>query len=73
MQYELWGLHPANLIDIFDSEAGALDEVRGLLDAGWSADNLSLGRSDGTGEIFEGIALERRARSADPHRKPLSA
>jgi hypothetical protein len=49
MRYELWGLHPANLIDTFGTEADALDEVRGLLDAGWQADDLSLGRIESTG------------------------
>ena len=75
MRYELWGLHPANLIDTFESEAEALDEVRGLLDAGWSADDLSLGRVEGsTGALIaEGDVLAQRARSVDPGRRSLSA
>jgi hypothetical protein len=75
MRYELWGLHPANLIDTFESEADALEEVRALLDAGWAADDLSLGRVDGASGalIAEGDVLAERARSVDPRRKSLSA
>jgi hypothetical protein len=63
MRYELLGLHPANLIDTFETEAEALDEVRGLLEAGWQAGNLSLGRVEGTSGslIAEGEALARIA------------
>ena len=60
MRYELWGLHPANLIDTFESEAEALEEVRGLLSAGWSADDAFVrfveggppGRPQLDGELF---------------------
>ncbi len=61
MRYELWGLHPANLIDTFETEAEALDEVRGLLDAGWQADDLLLGRAEGTNESFRSDATIRDA------------
>lgn len=75
MRYELWGLHPANLIDTFETEAEALDEVRGLLEAGWQADDLSLGRVEGSSGslIVEGAALARLAQQADPDRRSLSA
>lgn len=75
MRYELWGLHPANLIDSFETEAEALDEVRGLLDAGWKPDDLSLGRVDGAADavIAEGSTLSRMARASGPDRKARSA
>jgi hypothetical protein len=74
MPYELWGLHPSNLIDTFKTEADALDEVRGLLDAGWSSEDLSLGRVDGTSGslVAEGAALAQLARQANPDRKSRS-
>jgi hypothetical protein len=75
MRYELWGLHPANLIDTFETKAEALDEVRGLLAAGWQADDLSLGRVEGASGVLiaEGTALARLARESDPDRRSLSA
>ena len=75
MRYELWGLHPASLIDSFETEADALDEVRGVLNAGWQADDLSLGRVEGTSGslIAEGVALARLARESGPDRRSLSA
>jgi hypothetical protein len=75
MRYELWGLHPANLIDTFESEAEALAEVRGLLAAGWQADDLSLGRVEGTNGslVAEGSALARLAGLVDEGRTSLSA
>ncbi len=69
MRYELWGLHPANLIETFASEGEALDEVRGLLEAGWSAADLSLGRVEGAG----GTALAERAMAADSRRPSRTA
>jgi hypothetical protein len=68
MGYELWGLHPANLIDTYDGEAEALSDVRDLLDAGWSPDDLSLGRVEGTSGalVAEEIALAQLARQAGP-------
>ena len=74
MSYELWGLHPSNLIDTFETEADALDEVRGLLDAGWSAEDLSLGRVDGTSGalVAEGAALAQLARQCGPDRRSRS-
>ena len=74
MRYEVWGLHPANLVGTFGSEHEALDEVRGLLDAGWSADDLSLGRVEGDGGtlVAEGDALATLARSSDTGSRPLS-
>jgi hypothetical protein len=56
VRYELWGLQPANLIDTFDSEPEALAEVRALLDNGWAAEDLSLGRIDDR-SVVEGEAL----------------
>jgi hypothetical protein len=75
MKYELWGLHPASLIDTFETEADALEEVLGLLDAGWGAEDLSLGRvNGGTGSVVaEGLPLAHLARSAAPGPRPLSA
>ena len=75
MRYELWGLHPASLIDTFETEAEALDEVRGLLEAGWQADDLSLGRVEGTSGslVAEGSGLARLAQENDPDRRSLSA
>ena len=74
MWYEVWGLHPANLIETFATESEALEEVRGLLDTGWSADDLSLGRVEGDGGslIAEGDALAKLARSTGPDSRPLS-
>jgi hypothetical protein len=71
----LWGLHPASLIDTFETEAEVLDEGRGLLDAGWQATDLSLGRVEGTSGslIAEGSDLARLARADSPDRKSLSA
>jgi hypothetical protein len=68
MSYELWGLHPANLIDTYDSEAEALADVRDLLDAGWSPDDLSLGQvQEGSGALVaEGATLAQLARQAGP-------
>lgn len=59
MRYEVWGLHPANLIGTFTNEGEALDEVRGLLDAGWEPEDLSLGQMNGSMgvSVFEGEAL----------------
>ena len=75
MRYEVWGLHPANLIDTFENESEALEEVRGLLDAGWSADDLSLGRIDegnrGT-VVAEGNELAVLARAIGPDSQPAS-
>ena len=75
MRYEVWGLHPANLIEAFETEAEALDEVRGLLDAGWSAEDLSLGQVEGSSGtvIAEGDDLAVLARSTGSERRPLSA
>jgi len=75
MRYEVWGLHPANLIGTFETEAEALDEVRGLLDADWSADDLSLGRVEGSSGtvVAEGDALAVLARSTKSDRRSLSA
>jgi hypothetical protein len=69
MNYELWGLHPASLIGTYASEAEALEEVRGLLDAGWVADDLSLGCVSGTADasadlfVAEGDALSTLLRA----------
>lgn len=67
MRYELWGLHPGNLIGTFPSEAAALAEVRGLLAAGWDANDLSLGHIDGTvrGFVAEGEALAVLIRASE--------
>jgi hypothetical protein len=75
MRYGVWGLHPANLIETFASESEALDEARGLMDAGWLAHDLSLGRLEGVGGVVvaEGDALARLARSADTGRELSSA
>ena len=75
MRYELWGLHPANLIDTFETEAEALGEVRGLLEAGWHADDLSLGCIEGEGGLLiaEGNDLARLAWQSNPDPRPLSA
>lgn len=74
MRYEIWGLHPANLIETFDSESEALEEVRGLLDIGWSADDLSLGRIEGNSGtvVAEGDALAMLARAPSPDSRPVS-
>jgi hypothetical protein len=74
MRYVLWGLHPANLIDTFETEAEARDEVRGLLDAGWQADDLSLGRIDGASGsvIVEGADLAARAKATGSARQSFS-
>lgn len=75
MQVELWGLHPANLIDTFATEAEALEAVRELLDDGWAADDLSLGRpnAEGGGLVIEGAELSVRARAPKPERRRLRA
>jgi len=73
MRYELWGLQPANLIDTFESESEALAEVRGLLDEGWSADDLSLGRVDTKTVVAEGSALAALAARDDDARQARSA
>jgi hypothetical protein len=69
MRYELWGLHPANLIDSFDSEAEALAEVRGLINTGWLPDDLSLALVEGTrGSLVaegSGLAILANASSND--------
>ncbi len=52
MQYEVWGLHPANHIETFESQSEALEEVRGLLEAGWAAGDLSLGRVEDSGGVL---------------------
>jgi hypothetical protein len=59
------------VIDTFASEADALTEVRGLLDAGWSADDLSVGRVGGERRdlLVDGEPLARLAHSADPGRR----
>jgi hypothetical protein len=53
MRYDVWELRPGNLIGTLLTEAAVLDEVRGLevrglLDAGWAPDDLSVGQIDGT-------------------------
>ena len=75
MRYELWGLHPANLIDSFESEAEALAEVRGLLDEGWSPEDLSLGRVEGASGslVAEGSALAALAGASDKGKQARSA
>lgn len=50
MHYELWGLHPANLIARPRTEAEAFKLVRELLAAGWKAEDLSLGLEPDEGE-----------------------
>jgi hypothetical protein len=73
MRYELWGLHPANLIETFETETDALAEVRGLLEAGWSAEDLSLGSVDDRSVVAEGAALARLAASDDTVKRARSA
>jgi hypothetical protein len=76
--YDLWALHPGNLIGEYRTEAEALAAVRDLLVAGWSTDDLSLGWGDSEddeqgGEIASGIELAARAATADPARPRRSA
>ncbi len=74
MQYEVWGLHPANHIETFESQSEALEEVRGLLEAGWAAGDLSLGRVEDSGGVLvaEGDALAHLARAAGADSTPSS-
>ena len=68
MHYELWGLHPANLIASTATEQEALGIVRELLSQDWTADELSLGLAPDAGEeigraslpAWEGAALLER-------------
>jgi hypothetical protein len=68
MHYELWGTEAANLLAEFEDEGEALAFVRGLLEDGWSPDELSLGpppdRDDPEGPaslVLTGAPLARRA------------
>lgn len=72
MDWDLWGLHPANLIDTFATEAEALEAVRELLAAGWSADDLSLGspHAEGGGAVIEGAELAAQACASEPKLSP---
>jgi hypothetical protein len=74
MSYELWGLHPANLINTYKGDTEALADVRDLLDAGWAAEDLSLGQSGhGSGALIaEGAALAQIARQEDSGRRSRS-
>ena len=68
--YDLWSLHPGNLIAEYDSEGAALAQVRELLADGWPAENLSLGWADTDddeqgGEIANGPALATLAGVTD--------
>lgn len=67
--FDLWTMHPGNLVGEYESEAEALAMVRELLDSGWPADDLSLGWYDTTdpeqgAEIVNGFELAERARAA---------
>ena len=44
--YDVWSLHPGNLIAEHETEAEALATVRDLLASGWSVDDLSVGWGD---------------------------
>jgi len=64
--YEVWGLHPGNLIATAQTEEDAVRIVRDLLEAGWSIDRLSLSleSDDETDDqsplpVWEGAELER--------------
>lgn len=66
MYYEVWGLHPANLIATVATEWEAATLVRELLEVGWKLDDISVGQeSDAEVEasaelpVWEGAELER--------------
>ena len=64
--YDLWTLHPGNLVGEYSTEAEALAAARDLLATGRSADDLSLGWGDPDdeeqgGEIATGAELASRA------------
>ncbi len=70
MNYEVWGLHPANLIATVATEREAADLVRSLLEVGWKLENISVSQeSDDEPEIgvelpvWEGAALDRLLQS----------
>jgi hypothetical protein len=71
--YELWDVDTGNIVGSFESEAEALEEVRGLLAVNGSsyAHDLSLGRRHETGGelIAEGLELARRATAATEQRR----
>ena len=76
--YDLWSLHPGNLVGEYAAEVQALATVRDLLAAGWSADDLSLGWGDTDdgergGEIATGAGLAARAMGGGPRRASRSA
>jgi len=68
--FDLWSLHPGNVIAEHETEDAALEQVRELLADGWSANNLSLGWADSAdeeqgGEIANGPALAALARASN--------
>lgn len=76
--YDLWSLHPGNLVGEYATEADALADARNLLAAGWSADDLSLGWGDTDddeqgGQIVNGSELAARVLAADSERSRRSA
>jgi hypothetical protein len=76
--YDVWSLHPGNLVADFETEDEAMAVIRDLLAAGWSADDLSLGWGDTEndakgGEISTGAELAARVLSADPKQPRRSA
>jgi hypothetical protein len=76
--YDLWSLRPGNLVGECQTEEDALATVRGLLAAGSSADDLSLGWGDTDdaergGEIASGAELANRALVRSSEDPSLSA
>lgn len=75
MFYELWDVESGNIINTYDTEARALEVVRGLLGANPPAlaGDLALGWRDEKGDgslIAEGAALAARARAAAGSGRP---
>jgi hypothetical protein len=66
-QYEVWELESRSLIMAYDDEDEALDLVRQLLAAGWSADDLVIGAENAGLDVEDlppaltGAALAARA------------
>jgi hypothetical protein len=69
LHYEIWAVHSGNRVARAPSEAEALRVVRGLLQAGWKAEDLLFGAEPDEGEpadlplppVLQGNALEQRA------------
>jgi len=59
MHYEVWSTNTGNLIADCDTEAEALTLVRGLLAAGWSADDLAVALEYDESEQIDDSPLPR--------------